>query len=735
MGRSKKPVVVEPPQARYQPPKKRASQGVAATQKLSEVPSFVQGQPIWVASLAELDSMINAITGCTQLAMDMEGDLSSMGHIDLLQIATATVIYLVDVFLLLRKDKQSTVNKLKRLLENPTILKVFHDGRADSEAAYALHGIQIHPILDTQLLYMELEDLQVQLAANNKLHRSTMPAPASSSGLTAAQIAAEANTLSSDNSRKFKPGLNKILERAGMPINAFKNQVHRIMDSSPHGRALWQQRPMQDVLVSYAADDVRYLLQAKEHLMEEMQKVMRDLLGVKSARYAGEKIVGGGGLGGSMKGKAGRHMVGVDMFLRFEEGKNENGAVVLKGVYEPAPLHWRKGEDSGDGGNDDGLVPKDEEVVFTASNASVNSTNTPLTPETDIDTLLAFLPDSITASLTSAIEDAGMDLTSISELMFDVGRVPEARFFETPQAGSGKNRTDVPFLDRNVTFEDIESICERLSFGPDRRAGIEGQLHRISVIESRDGRKIGLTMRVARVVVGSAGILKDFLSQDKSVLVVGMPGKGKTTLLRDIARLVSTDIRKTTIVVDTSNEVGGDGYSWHTALGKARRMQVGFRNQNEVMLEAVKNHSPQTLIIDELGKKSECQSTRTIVQRGVQLIATAHGSCLRDILANPDLDTLVGGKSSVILGDAAASKQARGKDRDDFSSVRKTATERAGDPTFSVVVELFDRGEWIVHLDVGGSVDALLAGEECLIERRWVDNKTGRFMARKELMR
>jgi stage III sporulation protein SpoIIIAA len=734
---------------------------------------------------------------------------------------------------------------------------------------------------------MRLEEQERHIVVGRKLVGGALSATGKVD--TYAQVAKDGNTLVSDRIGESsssvasesgigsslvlggiptKPGLNTMLERCGLPINAHKKKVHKMMDKADRDskNTLWTQRPMPDILVTYAADDVRYLLRASEVLMEKLDSSFRQIVVYLSEIYADGKRkacrVGGGDKNSELGGKfelgrgekVRRHLVGLNLHLEFVKGglrggECENSGVDLdafKAVYEVAPLYenvpeaHEKNDASKEQGSeveelemavDKDVTPSESETsgfvsavgdheistsvtdsvtlgtstspnqqqvqnedefisdenddatsslidlserfqldVCRDDSAKVTRRVNPSQPSTSADVLalLEYLPVQIRDAIIHDLRD---HLDDVCELAFDVGRIPEARFLlHTPRTNTSDYRDDqkkscppsLPFLHRPVTHDDIVSLCEHLKFGPDRRAGIEGHLHRISVIENKVGNYIGVTMRIARVKMGSAEVLKDFLSQGLSVLVVGKPGKGKTTLLRDIARLISTDLGKRTIVVDTSNEVGGDGDCWHPALGDARRMQVGSRNQDTVMLEAVKNRkyalssshekvlnnfklldSPQVLIIDELGKKSECVSTRTIINRGVQLIATAHGNTLQDVLSNPDLDTLVGGKQSVTLGDAFAKDMAKEKKmfaeddgKNNLSSVRKTVTERGGQPTFHVVVELVDYNEWVIHSDVSKSVDGILSGSknDVLVERRWEEENTGNFVARFEYM-
>jgi len=239
------------------------------------------------------------------------------------------------------------------------------------------------------------------------------------------------------------------------------------------------------------------------------------------------------------------------------------------------------------------------------------------------------------------------------------------------------------------------------AFGKDNRAGIERTLHRISAIRNRQGEVIGLTCRVGRAVFGTVDIVRDVIEQGKSILLLGRPGVGKTTLLREAARVLADEFKKRVVIVDTSNEIAGDGDIPHPGIGGARRMQVAVPDlQHAVMIEAVENHMPEVIVIDEIGTEAEALAARTIAERGVQLIATAHGNTLDNLLQNPTLADLTGGIQAVTLSDEEARRR----------GTQKTVLERKAPPTFDVIIEIQNKDRLAVHHDVASVVDRFLRG-------------------------
>lgn len=283
-------------------------------------------------------------------------------------------------------------------------------------------------------------------------------------------------------------------------------------------------------------------------------------------------------------------------------------------------------------------------------------------------------------------------LEDLIEIVVDLGREPEARF---PNGG-------ILLSNEPITIEDINYVVSKIgSFDGNNRAGIPKTLHRISCIRNRKGDIIGLTLRVGRAVYGTVDIIRDVIETGKSILLLGKPGVGKTTMLREIARILSDEFKKRVVVVDTSNEIGGDGDIPHPAIGRARRMQVSSpERQHDVMIEAVENHMPEVIVIDEIGTELEAKAARTIAERGVQLIGTAHGINLENILLNPTLSDLVGGIQAVTLSDEEAKKR----------GTQKTVLERKAPPTFDIVIEIRDRDTLAIHHDVAQVIDYMLRG-------------------------
>lgn len=313
----------------------------------------------------------------------------------------------------------------------------------------------------------------------------------------------------------------------------------------------------------------------------------------------------------------------------------------------------------------------------------------------DIGALVSVMPPRIRGSL-EAIEDA----SDLLEIVLDLGRRPEARYL----------RREAYLDDRDLTADDLALVISRLgAFTDDNRAGIPRTLHRISAIRNRTGEVVGLTCRIGRAVFGTIEIIRDLVETGKSPLLLGSPGVGKTTLLRDVARVLADESHKRVVVVDTSNEIAGDGDIPHAGIGRARRMQVPTStDQHKVMIEAVENHMPEVIVIDEIGTELEAAAARTIAERGVQLVGTAHGNTLTNLMQNPTLSDLVGGIQSVTLSDEEARRR----------RTQKSVLERKAPPTFQVLIEIKGWHHMMVHHDVAETMDNLLRGRPIAVEER-----------------
>ena len=323
----------------------------------------------------------------------------------------------------------------------------------------------------------------------------------------------------------------------------------------------------------------------------------------------------------------------------------------------------------------------------------------------NLNQLLEILPEFVSKPL-----EKNKNRIQLIEIVLDIGRRPEARF------ANGSSYLSY----RTIIWQDLDYILKRLGkFSGDNRAGIEKTLHRISSLRNRQGSVIGLTCRVGRAVFGTVSIIRDLLEKKKSILLLGRPGVGKTTAIREIARVLSDDMKKRVIIIDTSNEIAGDGDLPHPSIGRARRMQVlNHQNQHQVMIEAVENHMPEIIIIDEIGTELEAFAARTIAERGVQLVGTAHGNVLENLIKNPTLTDLIGGIQYVTLGDEEARRRGSSK----------SILERQASPTFEIAVEVHDPKTWVIHENIGYSVDLLLQDQNLSLQRRVIKAEKNNFI-------
>ena len=326
--------------------------------------------------------------------------------------------------------------------------------------------------------------------------------------------------------------------------------------------------------------------------------------------------------------------------------------------------------------------------------------------QNDLERLISIMPQKVVSGLSLD------SLQDVIEIVLDIGRPAEIR-----HAGGKIDKIGSDL----ISEDDINFVTSHLQeFTHDNRSGIPGTLHRISAIRNRQGKVVGLTCRIGRVVTGTITCIKDICTQGKSILFLGRPGVGKTTKLREISRLVADELGKRVVIVDTSNEIAGDGDTPHPAIGAARRMQVPQPEyQKDIMIEAVENHTPEVIVVDEIGTEAEAQAARTIAERGVMLIATAHGNSLESLIKNPTLSDLVGGIQSVTLGDDEAKRRAS----------QKTVLEREKQPTFDIVIEIIDRNTLAVYRNTSEAVDYILRGWPIRPELRKVDKDYSKNLA------
>ncbi|MCO5602580.1 hypothetical protein L7F22_056714 [Adiantum nelumboides] len=383
--------------------------------------------------------------------------------------------------------------------------------------------------------------------------------------------------------------------------------------------------------------------------------------------------------------------------LGFSRAGGDAGALSLKTLYREPRSSYRIGlliarSGIADGNGDSSNEEEETEQCVTHDGAIVVCD--------DLAALLQVLPEDVRDNLLTHPRRA-----ELLEVVLDLGRRPEARFL-----GDGGGE----FLrSEEITREDLDAAQSAVGdFGGDNRAGIEGTLHRISAIRSRKGAIVGLTCRVGRAVTGHVDMARNLLHLGQSILFLGRPGVGKTTVIREIARVLADELHKRVVLVDTSNEIGGDGDVPHPAIGGARRMQVPDPSmQHKVMVEAVENHMPEVVIVDEIGTEAEALACRTIAERGVMLVGTAHGQMLENIIKNPTLCDLVGGVQTVTLGDEEA--RARG--------TQKSVLERKAPSSFPLLIEMRERSHWVAH-QTDRSVDTLLHGRRPIVEVRTRDD-------------
>lgn len=318
----------------------------------------------------------------------------------------------------------------------------------------------------------------------------------------------------------------------------------------------------------------------------------------------------------------------------------------------------------------------------------------------DLEKLIQILPSYIKENIQNH-----RNKTRLLEIIIDIGRRPEGRFLYGTEYLS----------DKIVSWQDLDYALKRLgTFTNENRAGIKQTLHRISCIKNRQGVIVGLTYRIGRCIIGSLSIIRDLLESTSSLLILGKPGIGKTTLIREISRVLSDEGQKRVVIIDTANEIAGDSDIPHIGIGRARRMQVSkSENQHHVMKEAIENHMPQVIIVDEIGTELEALTARTMAEKGVQFIGTAHGNSLENLIKNPVLSELIGGIQSVTLSDDEARRR----------GTQKTVLERKTLPAFQVAIELNDKNFWTIHETLEDSIDNFLQGLQPKLQTRTINNQ------------
>lgn len=582
------------------------SQSPALEPPLFEV-VFVDSPPVMTRALERLANE-------TVIALDMEMDNGA--DICLIQIGAKTggrrVVFLFDV---LECTAIMERENLPRILIDPNVIKVIHDGRQDFQRLCSEYGLEMAGMFDTQV------------ACTTLLKKSS----------------------------RLQIGLNKMLQLFKVP---FRNDAK---DDVDHGA--WINRPLTETQCSYAAQDVAFLLDAYES-MRMTPAIRKAIIDSSMARVPKPEAVA---MDEAPRDILAHYPVPTRLFLRFEH----NGrAVVDSNAFPPVENLTANAQDQD---------KKERELLY------------------------GVLPQSIQRALER--REAGRVMDNATELVVDVGRAPFLRLLmpQSTELGS-PSVAMVSTLEQTETQQkDIDDILERVgpdSFSNDNRCGLSGTLHRISRKVNRQGKMIGFTMRIGRMVRGSTSMIADLLASKKSILLIGCPGVGKTTLLREIARVISQG-GDSVEIIDTSNEIAGEGDVPHLSIGAARRMMVADRrHQHDVMIEAVQNHMPQCLIIDEIGTKKEARAAADIRHRGIRLIGTAHGTELRQLVENPELNVLLGGVHTVIIGDDEAQRR----------KVRsKSVQERMGPCAFDCAIELRSLHTWVIHHDLERSVDRLLS--------------------------
>ncbi|KNE69903.1 hypothetical protein AMAG_14751 [Allomyces macrogynus ATCC 38327] len=608
---------------------------------------------------------------CPTIALKVEGALDRRaGGVDVVQIAVPAaskkakpVVFLFDYAGAASDAHRPSLTKsLQSILDQCDV--VVHDGRADTDALLHQLGVHLHPVYETQTLFAEWHALtKTAIAVQAAVDAQAAPAKYHLSDAQQVKLFAAMQWISTPT--RTRPGLNIILLACGLPENPLKKQFHDLVSKAVTGpndrKTYWQLHPNAVELAECAACDVDQLVPAANAMVERIGELSKWLVRARSWLHVAERLQN----------------------KTWSLGQN---------LPKYAPVHARFDDDSKlvwrfalseDGESEVASTGSDEQVAEFAERTKA-----------EVDQLFSLLPENVCAVVAAEFPDAESEL---NEVILDLGRRPLLRFFGTSKPAA--ELTQLP----PVTMEDLEAIFEGRKWSSDRRGGIDGMLHRISWISDRDDNVVGLTIRVGRACPPGYGVgqmLQDLVASGKSILILGKPGSGKTHTLRDLCARLS-EAGNNVMVVDTSNEVGGPGNIPHFSLHRARRMQVKRRDrQFEVLLEAVQNHTPDVVVIDEISDAREVEAARSVVTR------------IQD-----DVVTLAGDPVSSTGGDEKA--KAMGG--------RKTVTQRAADATFTTVVELLSRTEVRVFHDVNRTVDDLLTFPKRVpwVERRWLPDPSG----------
>ena len=588
-----------------------------------------------LSNVEEAGRLADDLAAVKVLAVDTErGRHQGTEHISLIQLAykkDGVDKVQVVIFDMLESSSKDMLDQsgLRAALTSHQIVKVIHDCREDSRVLSDDFGIDMACVFDSQIAHAVLQDKQ----------------------------------------NYFRVGLNVILEKYGGKVNICKGDVQ-------HSDDLFDRRPLSEVLLRYAAEDVSYLIDVHDEMkrllynkgqLESAIERSKENLYVPPNSLSSERKTFGSILDSTVP-------LEISKYVQF----NAHGAYSLHDASDS--LEQRNGECS--------------------------STNT----ETDDEVRKLF--DILPSNMRNAVQSDGM-VGMMTEIVLDLERRPLVRYMCTDS-----DRTSLcgPLLCSEVQKSDLEYICQRVGdFSTDNRSGLPSTLHRISRKLNRSGDVIALTLRVGRAVEGTTAMIADIVHSKRSVLLLGVPGVGKTTVLREYSRLLAHKDNTRVEIVDTSNEIAGDGDVPHRSVGMARRMMVpDRREQYKIMIEAVQNHMPEVIVVDEIGTKLEAQAVADVSQRGVKIVATAHGIELADILRNPELSRLMGGTHTVVLGDDEMKRR---------KTTNKSVRERKAPPVFDTVIELRNQRQWYIYHDTAAAVDDILADRTPVVEIRSIDTQ------------